>query len=249
MANLKAYLPVLQRSDPGVVDILGHAGHVVLYQFSTPEQAWARKEIEGPLFIVKRDAEPRFRMVVMNRLSTENLVQEIDLQFQAEVMDAYLIYRGQDKPPSTDGKAAAAGAAGGKKKKGAAAAAGAPKSINGIWFFKPEEREECAAVVRKVTKALARVAEALAAQQGGGGGGGGAAAALSAGAIAGAVTGAVAGGGGGGMVDKAALGAAIVGLCQNDGFLSMVHKAYVRELQGRLQQKQQQAAAAAAKKS
>ena len=44
MANLKAYLPVLQRSDPGVVDILGHAGHVVLYQFSTPEQAWAREQ-------------------------------------------------------------------------------------------------------------------------------------------------------------------------------------------------------------
>ena len=100
--------------DSATVEVLAHAGHVVLYEFEQDKQQWKRKGVEGPLFIAKRSTEPRMRLIVLNRLSTENLVQDLSAAFQFEEMDPYLIYRADEK----ERKAV----------------------INGIWCYQPAER-------------------------------------------------------------------------------------------------------------
>lgn len=53
----KINLSVLQRMDPDVVDVLAKAGHVTLYDFDTAAKTWARKQVEGALFVVQRCVE------------------------------------------------------------------------------------------------------------------------------------------------------------------------------------------------
>lgn len=50
-AKRAANLRVLQRMDNEVIDILGSATHVVLYEFNTTEQAWEKRNCEG-LFLL-----------------------------------------------------------------------------------------------------------------------------------------------------------------------------------------------------
>jgi len=86
-------LSVLQRFDPDVEDVLVTAGHVALYALNTECMQWARKNVEGSMFVVKRRSQPRFQFIVLNQRSTENLVQDILGEFQCEVSKPYLFYR------------------------------------------------------------------------------------------------------------------------------------------------------------
>ncbi|KAH0453179.1 hypothetical protein IEQ34_017503 [Dendrobium chrysotoxum] len=63
-------LTVLQRIDPYVEEILMTAAHVTFYEFSIEQNRWSRKDVEGSLFVVKRNTQPRFQFIVMNRRST-----------------------------------------------------------------------------------------------------------------------------------------------------------------------------------
>jgi mRNA-decapping enzyme 1B len=88
-----ATLKVLQKTDPSVVEILGSASHVTLYGFDLDQQAWSRKNVEGSLFVVRRNAAPTFQFVVLNRLSTENTVEDLLGAFEFELSPPYLLYR------------------------------------------------------------------------------------------------------------------------------------------------------------
>eukprot|EP00894_Picocystis_sp_ML_P004448 jgi/Pico_ML_1/54965/g96.t2 len=80
----KINLSVLQRMDPDVVDVLVKAGHVTLYDFDTQTKTWARKQVEGALFVVQRKSAPEFQFCVLNRLSTENVVEDLQEDFSYE---------------------------------------------------------------------------------------------------------------------------------------------------------------------
>eukprot|EP00240_Pyramimonas_obovata_P015170 CAMPEP_0118935658 /NCGR_PEP_ID=MMETSP1169-20130426/15763_1 /TAXON_ID=36882 /ORGANISM="Pyramimonas obovata, Strain CCMP722" /LENGTH=186 /DNA_ID=CAMNT_0006878717 /DNA_START=105 /DNA_END=662 /DNA_ORIENTATION=- len=86
-------LSVLQRFDPDVEDILVKAGHVAQYILNTEQMQWAKGEVEGSMFVVKRRSQPRFKFIILNQRSTENLVQDILGDFQCEVSKPYLFYR------------------------------------------------------------------------------------------------------------------------------------------------------------
>ena len=88
-----ATLKVLQKTDPSVVEILGSASHVTLYGFDLDKQAWSRKNVEGSLFVVRRNTAPTFQFVVLNRLSTENTVEDLLGAFEFELSPPYLLYR------------------------------------------------------------------------------------------------------------------------------------------------------------
>ena len=51
------------------LQLLATAGHVALYDFDIPTKRWARKDVEGSLFVVKRSSQPRFQMVILNKKS------------------------------------------------------------------------------------------------------------------------------------------------------------------------------------
>uniref|UniRef100_A0A0E0GW46 WH1 domain-containing protein n=1 Tax=Oryza nivara TaxID=4536 RepID=A0A0E0GW46_ORYNI len=66
-------LTVLRRLDPAVADILIIAAHVVLYSFDDNIHQWSRRPVEGSLFVVKRNTQPRFQFIVMNRKNTDEI--------------------------------------------------------------------------------------------------------------------------------------------------------------------------------
>ena len=131
-----ANLRVLQRIDPDVVDLAITATHVVLYEFNNGKRTWEKKNVEGSLFVTKRSSAPRFKIIVLNRSSTENLEVPITASFQMQVKEPYMIFR--DGSPS----------------KGAS-----DETIRGIWFHDGKERGQIASYLEQVVKSLVKIAE------------------------------------------------------------------------------------------
>jgi hypothetical protein len=91
--QLEYNLAVLKRRDADISEVLNMTGHVVLYQYNETTQAWDLKKVEGSLFVVARTSEPRHMFVVLNRLSSQNVVEAVTADFQMELTDQFLLYR------------------------------------------------------------------------------------------------------------------------------------------------------------
>lgn len=117
---------VLQRIDHYIEDILITAGHVTLYEFDVDTCQWSRKDVEGSLFVVKRRTKPRFQFIVMNRRSTENLVEDLLDDFEYELQVPYLLYRN------------------------------GAQEVNGIWFYNPRECEQVANLFSRILNAYSK---------------------------------------------------------------------------------------------
>ncbi|XWS73870.1 hypothetical protein CRYUN_Cryun02cG0166300 [Craigia yunnanensis] len=120
-------LTVLRRIDPFVEEILITAAHVAFYEFNIDLSQWSRKDVEGSLFVVKRNTQPRFQFIVMNRRNIDNLVENLLGDFEYEVQDKYLLYRN------------------------------ASQEINGIWFYVARELEEVANLFSRILTAYSKV--------------------------------------------------------------------------------------------
>ncbi|XP_059627717.1 mRNA-decapping enzyme-like protein [Cornus florida] len=120
-------LTVLQRIDPFIEEILITAAHVTFYQFNIELSQWSRKDVEGSLFVVKRNTQPRFQFIVMNRRNTDNLVENLLGDFEYEVQVPYLLYRN------------------------------ASQEVNGIWFYNARECEEVANLFNRILNAYSKV--------------------------------------------------------------------------------------------
>jgi len=120
-------LTVLQRLDPAVEDILITAAHVTLYDFNIDLNQWSRKDVEGSLFVVKRNSQPRFQFIVMNRRNTDNLVEDLLSDFEYELQPPYLLYRN------------------------------ASQEVNGIWFYNQQDCEAVASLFGRILNAYAKV--------------------------------------------------------------------------------------------
>ncbi|XP_039007185.1 mRNA-decapping enzyme-like protein [Hibiscus syriacus] len=120
-------LTVLRRIDPFIEEILFTAAHVAFYDFNIDLSQWSRKDVEGSLFVVKRNTQPRFQFIVMNRRNTDNLVENLLGDFEYEVQDKYLLYRN------------------------------ASQEINGIWFYDARELEEVANLFSRILSAYSKV--------------------------------------------------------------------------------------------
>lgn len=120
-------LTVLQRIDPFVEEILITSAHVTFYEFNIDLSQWSRKDVEGSLFVVKRNTQPRFQFIVMNRRNTDNLVENLLGDFEYEVQVPYLLYRN------------------------------AAQEVNGIWFYNSRECEEVANLFSRILGAYSKV--------------------------------------------------------------------------------------------
>eukprot|EP00581_Thalassiosira_minuscula_P007084 CAMPEP_0183703704 /NCGR_PEP_ID=MMETSP0737-20130205/1351_1 /TAXON_ID=385413 /ORGANISM="Thalassiosira miniscula, Strain CCMP1093" /LENGTH=266 /DNA_ID=CAMNT_0025930501 /DNA_START=44 /DNA_END=844 /DNA_ORIENTATION=+ len=132
----KANLRVLQRIDSNIVDLAITATHVVLYEFNNDKRTWEKKNVEGSLFVTKRSDAPRFKVIVLNRSSTENLEVPITASFQLQVKEPYMIFRDSS-----------------------ATKAGAEEMIRGIWFHDGKERDQIASYLEQVVKSLVKIEE------------------------------------------------------------------------------------------
>ncbi|GJM95950.1 hypothetical protein PR202_ga12746 [Eleusine coracana subsp. coracana] len=127
-------LSVLRRLDPAVTDILITAAHVVAYNFDADSGEWVRRRS----FVARRNPspplphpiswseQPRFQLVVMNRLNTENLVEDLLTDFEYDMQVPYVMYRN------------------------------AADEIIGIWFYNPQECHEVAHLFSRIQYAFSR---------------------------------------------------------------------------------------------
>ncbi|PRP84967.1 hypothetical protein PROFUN_07352 [Planoprotostelium fungivorum] len=118
--KIQLNLPVLQRLDPGIIRVLDTAAHVTVYTYQKQAQSWQKKDMEGALFVVRRNGEPRHRFVVMNRLSTTNMLEDITADVLTEVSDPYLLYRNKTG------------------------------EVNGIWFYDTTERGRICQLIQQI---------------------------------------------------------------------------------------------------
>uniref|UniRef100_A0A8C1MYM5 5'-(N(7)-methylguanosine 5'-triphospho)-[mRNA] hydrolase n=1 Tax=Cyprinus carpio TaxID=7962 RepID=A0A8C1MYM5_CYPCA len=86
-------LAALQQHDPYIVNLLDVAGQVALYTFNSKANEWEKTEVEGTLFVYSRTASPHHGFTIMNRLSTENLVEPINKDLEFQLQDPFLLYR------------------------------------------------------------------------------------------------------------------------------------------------------------
>ncbi|XP_059189800.1 mRNA-decapping enzyme 1A [Centropristis striata] len=86
-------LAALQRQDPYINKLLDVTGQVALYNFNSKANEWEKTEIEGTLFVYTRSASPHHGFTIMNRLSTENLVEPINKDLEFQLQDPFLLYR------------------------------------------------------------------------------------------------------------------------------------------------------------
>ncbi|KAF2310657.1 hypothetical protein GH714_016105 [Hevea brasiliensis] len=95
--------------------------------FGDDVDAMSRKDVEGSLFVVKRNTQPRFQFIVMNRRNTDNLVENLLGDFEYEIQVPYLLYRN------------------------------AAREVNGIWFYNARECEEVANLFSRILNAYSKV--------------------------------------------------------------------------------------------
>eukprot|EP00985_Skeletonema_marinoi_P024352 scaffold16847_cov173-Skeletonema_marinoi.AAC.7 len=148
-ARRTANLRVLQRLDPQIVDLAITASHVVLYQFSLETQQWIKRNVEGSLFVVKRSDVPRFKLIVSNRNSTENLEVGITSTFQMQLREPYLIFRDSASSNNNNNSGGGGGGGGGA----------ADEAIRGLWFHDGKEREQVHSYLENVVKSLQKIDE------------------------------------------------------------------------------------------
>ncbi|KAL3153048.1 hypothetical protein ABBQ38_012072 [Trebouxia sp. C0009 RCD-2024] len=116
-------LSVLRRVDPDTEQVLTTAGHVALYGFDTDKKAWSRKDVEGSLFLLKRQTQPRFRIVILNKKSQDNFVEDILGDFKFEIASPYILYRSKSD------------------------------EVIGIWFYDENESAMVSGLLQRITSA------------------------------------------------------------------------------------------------
>ena len=57
--------------DPYIVSIEAHSGQVALYKFNGGKQDWEKTQVEGTLFVYRREASPQYGFTIMNRFREE----------------------------------------------------------------------------------------------------------------------------------------------------------------------------------
>ena len=92
---------------------------------------------------MKRSDVPRFKLIVSNRNSTENLEVGITSTFQMQLREPYLIFRDSASSNNSSGGAATA----------------ADEAIRGLWFHDGKEREQVHSYLENVVKSLQKIDE------------------------------------------------------------------------------------------
>merc|ERR1712151_1315471 len=122
-ARKRANLRLLQRSvDENIVDIVGNATHVVLYEFQNIG-GWSKSDVEGSLFLVQivqtqtksnngrgdnhnhhnnHNNNKIIQLVILNRNSTKNFSLDITSTFQLQHKEPFLMFQ-QESTKTTRG--------------------------------------------------------------------------------------------------------------------------------------------------
>jgi mRNA-decapping enzyme 1B len=91
--ELNMNLKSLKKVDPYIVSIEAHSGQVALYKFNGGKQDWEKTQVEGTLFVYRREASPQYGFTIMNRLNIDNLVEPVTKDLDFQLQTPFLLYR------------------------------------------------------------------------------------------------------------------------------------------------------------
>lgn len=121
-ASNQINLAAVKRVDPYARDILEKASQVALYTFNGEKNEWKKTEVEGALFVYSRSGEPFHNILIMNRLSTQNLMEPVVQGLDIQQQEPFLLYRNTKC------------------------------DIYGIWFYDKEECVRIAGVLNRLVR-------------------------------------------------------------------------------------------------
>ncbi|KAH7694568.1 Dcp1-like decapping family protein, partial [Aphelenchoides avenae] len=88
--NLKS----VQRIDREALSIISQATHVALYRFDMATSEWRKDEVEGPLFVYRRSAEPYYSFLIANRQSPQDFILYVTSELALKDQPPYIfLYR------------------------------------------------------------------------------------------------------------------------------------------------------------
>jgi hypothetical protein len=198
-------LAVVQNVDPQVVEIVLTTPHVAVYVFQQGRNQWDRKNIEGPLYLVRRAARPEFSLLILNRKGPNHMSELITEHHEFNNQDPYIIFRN----------------------------ARAPQPLpHGMWFKSAEDRGKLWTAIQKIKLRLSGMG---AGAGGGGGSGNGQAAGGGAAAAAPAAPSAPIAGLTADQVElsQVQLQKLLIRMVQDERFVGLLHKQYVASLRKR----------------
>ncbi|XP_022247942.1 mRNA-decapping enzyme 1A-like [Limulus polyphemus] len=82
----------LQKIDNRIIEILDSATQVSLYKFNPKSKEWERMGIEGTLFVYKRSEFPYYWFIIVNMLSTANLIKPLTYELEFQLQSPFLLY-------------------------------------------------------------------------------------------------------------------------------------------------------------
>jgi len=86
--EVQSILPILQRRvDDKITEILFDVHFASHYEFDQSANVWHKQGIEGALYLVKRRAEPIYKLVILNRLASKDYAQSISADMEFEKKD------------------------------------------------------------------------------------------------------------------------------------------------------------------
>merc|ERR1719386_296657 len=121
-------LEELQKQDFDIEHIVAYSKFVVVYllQQDGPNPGWQKANIEGPVYLVRRQTAPRYQLLVKNQFSTNDLIDSLHPDWELDCQKNYVFYKVED--PS--------------------------KRIRGLWFHDDAERQKIEQILQKTLEEI-----------------------------------------------------------------------------------------------
>jgi len=118
----------LQEQDPEIDHVVMHSKFVVHYLLhqDDPNPGWKKAGIEGPVFLVRRRARPRYQIIVKNQFSSNDLIDGLHPDWELDCQKNYVFFKIEDPA----------------------------QRIRALWFHDDAERQKLEAAIEKVLNEL-----------------------------------------------------------------------------------------------
>jgi len=123
-ARYKNMLESLQSQDPSIEQIVAYSKFVVAYLLQQEGQnpGWRKANIEGPVYVVRRKAQPAYQLIVKNQFSATDLQDNLHPAWELDCQKNYVFYKVEDTS----------------------------KRIRGLWFHDDSARQKLEAELEKI---------------------------------------------------------------------------------------------------
>lgn len=96
--RMRGMLEPLQEKDPDISQIVTYSKFVVAYflQQEGASPGWRKANIEGPVYLIKRQKAPFYQIIVKNQFSNNDLIDNLHPDWELDCQKNYIFYKIED---------------------------------------------------------------------------------------------------------------------------------------------------------